>query len=148
MVFPSLALPAPVASSGLGWATYAPGEGWGCFDTSTQPPSIEGLLQLPLGRVGLGRADDEAFFEAVGAFGPTEPIAPCARLLATVDGVARQLQRLELEVGGRGAFLGKLFLQPGQAILGPLQPWSRRGLRLYLRRRPWRDVALGSALLA
>ncbi|KAM0866721.1 hypothetical protein ACQ4PT_042446 [Festuca glaucescens] len=81
-------------------------------------PPLHGRLQLPLGHVGLGRADDEAFFEAVGAFGSTELVAPSALPLATVEGVARQLQRLELDGGGRSTFLGKLLLQPGQAILG------------------------------
>ncbi|KAM0876925.1 hypothetical protein ACQ4PT_035844 [Festuca glaucescens] len=82
------------------------------------PAPFQGLLQLPLGRVRVGWADDEAFFEAVGAFGPSAPTAACGFPAVSVDDVARQLQRLELDGGDRDPFLGKLFLQPDPAVLG------------------------------
>ncbi|KAM0845205.1 hypothetical protein ACQ4PT_056527 [Festuca glaucescens] len=114
-----LALPPPVM---LGEPVVT-GE-WSCPVPVARPscmaslPPLHGLLQFSLGHVGVGRADDEAFFEAVGAFGPAAPLPTTVmgHPVPLFDDVARQLQRLEL--GGGGSFLDGLFSRPEPAVLG------------------------------
>ncbi|KAM0885072.1 hypothetical protein ACQ4PT_030590 [Festuca glaucescens] len=67
-----------------------------------------------LGLLGVGRADDVAFFEAVGAFGAAAPLPASVVGLPIIDDVAWQLQRLDLSGVGP---LDKLFSVPCPAML-------------------------------
>ncbi|KAM0890656.1 hypothetical protein ACQ4PT_026876 [Festuca glaucescens] len=118
-----LVLPSSVA---LGEA--APSFGWGPPASLAQhacmlgQPPLQGLLHASLGLVGVGHADDAAFFEAVGAFGPAAPLpaAVMGHPVPLVDDIARQLQRLNL--GGGAPFLDRLFSVPQPAVLGAAPP--------------------------
>jgi hypothetical protein len=110
---PPVMLGVPVATDGWSWPV--PVARSSCM---VSPPPLHGLLQLTLGHVGVGRADDEAFFEAVGAFGPAAPL-PATVMgypMPLVDDVARHVQSLEL--GGGSPFLDGLFSRPEPAVLG------------------------------
>lgn len=110
---PPVMLGEPVATDGWSWPV--PIARSSCM---VSPPPLHGLLQLTLGHVGVGRADDVAFFEAVGAFGPAAPL-PATVMgypMPLVDDVASQLESLEL--GGGSHFLDGLFSRPEPAVLG------------------------------